>query len=134
MVHSARFGDENPPPHARTWFTEDGQPALDATGNQQDNNDDSESDDEVVIARASANLKCPMTLQYFKEPYSNTVCNHTFEKSAITDYYRQNGVHIQAFDARGRPAGLPGAKKVTCPQSGCNKVIQIYSCYQLIKA
>jgi hypothetical protein len=58
-------------------------------------------------------------LRYFEEPYSNNICPHTFEKSAIIDYVRNQGV---AFTQRGHTAPS-GPKRAKCPQSGCEQVI-----------
>lgn len=130
-VHSSRFGDEVPVPHARTWFGEDGKPkiASSTAGRRQTAVQDDDSDDDVVVSRATATLKCPLTLQYFVVPYSSKVCKHTFEKSAIKEYFDMNGKYYdQMLGPRGRPIGPQGEKKAECPLAGCQKV-----CYTMKK-
>jgi SUMO ligase MMS21 Smc5/6 complex component len=105
MVHDARYGDEGPPlPHADTWFTEQGIPALGVTETQGDN------DDDIIVDRANISIRCPLTFQQFKEPYSSKKCPHTFEKNAIQTYIRNARV-------------LRGEEKVVqCPVPGCEQV------------
>ena len=128
-------GEDAPPlPHARTWFSEDNTDLTprskrrrQANTTDNTNNDD---DDDVIIARATKNLKCPLTLQLFKEPYSNHVCNHTFEKSAILEYHQANAVAFMApSQPRGRGQRPPpgGARQVKCPQTGCEAVSYSHS-------
>lgn len=59
----------------------------------------------------------------FKEPYSNNVCNHTFEKSYFLEYFKDTAT-VFAAPGQGRPRGQPpqGTKQARCPQSGCEKV------------
>ena len=59
----------------------------------------------------------------FKEPYSNNVCNHTFEKSYFLGYFKDTAT-VFAAPGQGRPRGQPpqGTKQARCPQSGCDKV------------
>lgn len=87
-------------------------------------NDAEETDDDVVIARATTNLKCPLTLQMFEVPYSNNVCKHSFEKSAIIEYYNENAVVFGQPQQGGRRRGQApqGPKKVKCPALGCEAV------------
>jgi len=128
-VHDAlHHGPDAPPvPHANTWFPEDNADRSSGSRRRRhgDNtNDDDDDDDEVIIARATTNLKCPITLQMFKEPYSNNVCKHTFEKSAILDYHRENAVAFMPPSQRGRGQRqhAQGPKQVKCPQTGCDAV------------
>lgn len=93
-------------------------------GTQQQANDNDDSDEDIIVARASITLKCPLTVRYFVEPYSNRVCTHSFEKSAILDYIRQNSRMHQERDAHGKDVGAP-KKRVECPQAGCSKVSQV---------
>lgn len=122
-------GDDAPPvPHPSTWFPTD--PTDKAAGsrsrrlgNSTDNmNNASDEDDDVIIASATTNLKCPLTLQMFVEPYSNTVCKHTFEKAAIIAYHHDNAVAFAQPGQRRGHRAPEGPKQVKCPQLGCEAV------------
>lgn len=134
-VHEALhhyLGDNAPSvPHARTWFPEDNNAEStgtrrrrnNTTDNTNNDEDEDEDDDEIEISGATVNLKCPLTLQTFKEPYSNNVCSHTFEKFAFIDYFNGSAVHFPEPSQRGRgQQATNGPKKAKCPQSGCEKV------------
>jgi len=71
--------DNMPLPDASTWFHSDGRPNVDAEARVDD-------DDDLVVEREIIDLKCPLSLQIMTEPFSNKVCKHTFEKSAILDF------------------------------------------------
>ncbi|KAK3941663.1 zinc-finger of the MIZ type in Nse subunit-domain-containing protein [Diplogelasinospora grovesii] len=71
-------------PDPTTWFDEDGNPRVDGGGGDDD------EDDDLVVEREIIDLKCPLSLQVMKEPYSSNKCRHTFEKSAILEYLRSN--------------------------------------------
>jgi SUMO ligase MMS21 Smc5/6 complex component len=121
MIHDAQnHGEDAPPvPRANTWFPDEANsPASRRRRNNttdNTNNGDEESDDEIIIESATTNLKCCLTLQYFKEPYSTNICPHTFEKFAIVEYYDKNGTVFQG-------PGSDDKKRFKCPQSGCDKV------------
>lgn len=76
--------DQVPLPDPSTWFDEHGRPTM---GTVPDTNED----DDLVVEREIIDLKCPLSLQIMKEPYSNHKCKHTFEKSAILEFIRSNG-------------------------------------------
>ncbi|KAL2132092.1 hypothetical protein VTI74DRAFT_4215 [Chaetomium olivicolor] len=76
--------DQVPLPDPSTWFDEHGRPTKDAAA-------DANEDDDLVVEREIIDLKCPLSLQMFKEPYSNHQCKHTFEKAAIMEFIRSNG-------------------------------------------
>ncbi|KAL1841658.1 hypothetical protein VTJ49DRAFT_6764 [Mycothermus thermophilus] len=81
--HDAVHADDNVPlPDATTWFDELGRPNKGAVAND---------DDDLVVEREIIDLKCPLSLQIMKEPYSNHQCRHTFEKSAILEFLRSSG-------------------------------------------
>ncbi|KAF2995379.1 hypothetical protein E8E13_003940 [Curvularia kusanoi] len=105
VVHDARYGDEGPVlAHEDTWFNETGEPQLGVTqrrGGAYDN----DSDDDLVMDRATISTKCPITFQQLKEPYTSTKCPHTFEKTAILGMIRTSGTRF----------GPGGSKSVTCP-------------------
>ncbi|TVY84540.1 E3 SUMO-protein ligase nse2 [Lachnellula suecica] len=127
IVHDAQHpGQDAPPvPHVRTWFPEDNasqgpqsRRRNNMTDNTRNGSEVDSSDDDVVIERATTNLKCALTLQYFKEPYTNSVCNHTFEKHAIVEYHNNNGSRFG-----------PGPKVVKCPQTGCERMLELKDFY-----
>lgn len=89
-----------------------------------------DSDDDIEIAGEVQSLKCPLTLQIFKEPYSNKVCQHTFEKYAIVEYYNKNAAgEMQASQARRRPEPI-GPKTIECPVAGCSERLQLADFYE----
>jgi hypothetical protein len=112
MWHDAAVGEDGPPlPDASRWFRSDGQPVMTAVGGSGGmghgvDEDDEDMDDDIAVAREVVSLKCPLTLRYMDEPYSNRKCKHTFEKAAILDY-------------------LPARDRVQCPQTGCSEVCAI---------
>ena len=122
-VHDACHQGENAPPvpHASTWFDDDTSSSSRRVRNSTDNtnNADEDSDEEVIIQSETRNLKCPLTLQYFIEPYSNNKCKHTFEKAAILDYHQKNAVAFMPSTQRGQRTG---PRQIKCPQTGCEKV------------
>ncbi|KAK4201068.1 zinc-finger of the MIZ type in Nse subunit-domain-containing protein [Triangularia verruculosa] len=102
--HDAMHPDnEIPLPDPSTWFDEHGNPVKGAGG--------AEEDDELVVEREIVDLKCPLSLQTFKAPYSNHKCKHTFEKDAIMDFIRTSG------------------GKAQCPVPGCSKELTITDLY-----
>jgi hypothetical protein len=60
--------------------------------------DDEEDEDDLAVKGGTVDLKCPITLQLFKDPYASTVCSHVFDKSAIQDTF---------------------SSKSDCPMPGC---------------
>ncbi|KAK3303508.1 zinc-finger of the MIZ type in Nse subunit-domain-containing protein [Chaetomium strumarium] len=83
--HSALHQDNGKVlPDASKWFGKDGRPRMTVE-------DAADEDDELVVEREILDLKCPLSLQRFKEPYSNHQCKHTFEKDAIMQFIRDNG-------------------------------------------
>lgn len=76
--------DQIPLPDPSTWFDEHGRPTKDAVAGANE-------DDDLVVEREIIDLKCPLSLQIMKEPYSNHQCRHTFEKMAIMEFIQNNG-------------------------------------------
>lgn len=89
--------DQVPLPDASTWFDEHGRPTKGVAAGAN-------GDEDLVVEREIIDLKCPLSLQVMKEPYSNHQCKHTFEKSAIIEFIR----------------GSNGTAR--CPVFGCSKV------------
>ncbi|GAB1315753.1 Zinc-finger of the MIZ type in Nse subunit-domain-containing protein [Madurella fahalii] len=75
--------DQVPLPDASTWFDEQGRPTKGVAA-------DADEDEDLVVEREIIDLKCPLSLQIMKEPYSNHQCKHTFERSAIIEFIRSN--------------------------------------------
>ncbi|CEI60620.1 hypothetical protein FVEN_g9898 [Fusarium venenatum] len=98
LWHDAAAGEEGPPlPDASRWFTQDGEPVMDAAAGAAD-----DDDDDIAVAREIISINCPLTLQPMKDPYTNRNCKHTFEKSALLEY-------------------LPMRGESQCPQAGCSQ-------------
>ncbi|KAJ9151354.1 E3 SUMO-protein ligase nse2 [Pleurostoma richardsiae] len=104
--------NEVPLPDATTWFEDSGRSRAKGKGRGRGRktqaNDD---DDDIVVEREVISYTCPLTLMPFKEPYSNKLCKHTFEKDAILGMIRQShGV-------------------VRCPQTGCSQTLRASDFY-----
>jgi hypothetical protein len=113
MVHDAQYGDDGPQlPRKETWFTETGSPAPGITATQGD-----DDEDDLMVDRATISIKCPITLQKFKDPVTSSKCPHSFEKSAIMDMIRGSSSRLGGEGARGK-----GNKCVECPVTGCDQV------------
>lgn len=113
-MHDAKYPGEDAPPleKASRWFPQD----KNAGGANNTLNSEDEEDDDLVISGGTTNLKCPLSLQQFSEPYSSDICTHTFEKSAIIEYINSGTVY----------AG--GEKQKGCPVFGCDKVSFVNFC------
>ncbi|KAF1829292.1 hypothetical protein BDW02DRAFT_473085, partial [Decorospora gaudefroyi] len=109
IVHHAKFGDGPMLGHEDTWFTENGSPAPGITDSTQ--RGDFDDDDDIVVDRATISIRCPITYQQFKDPYTSNKCPHTFEKNAILDMIR------------GGPHKIDGHRAVECPVSGCSHML-----------
>ncbi|KAL2069603.1 hypothetical protein VTL71DRAFT_14282 [Oculimacula yallundae] len=122
ILHDAQNPNNNANvPHPSTWFPEenDGGPGgrrrRNNTTDNTNNGGDSDSEDEVIIASASESLKCPLTLQYFKYPVTNSKCKHTIDREALADYHRTEGRVYQ---------GTNNNQKVAkCPTTGCDAML-----------
>ncbi len=102
--HDAQHqNDEIPLPDATRWFDQSGEPIIqlfdEATAEQAE-----DEDDDLVVEREVRSFKCPLSLQWIQEPYSNRKCPHTFDKANILGYLK--GSHGTA----------------NCPVAGCNRV------------
>lgn len=67
------------------------------------NNNDGDDDDELQIEGGKIDLKCPITLQLFKDPYMSKKCGHTYDAEAIKTTF---GTHGQICPTPGCPASL----------------------------
>lgn len=119
-------GEGAPPvPHASTWFTALETPeGRNKRPRTSTDNEDGESDEEedVIIAGATRDLTCPLTLQMFVEPYSNNICPHSYEKATIIEYLHENGVAFAPQNQRRGQRTAQGPKQVQCPTVGCEAV------------
>ncbi|KAF2713750.1 hypothetical protein K504DRAFT_424646 [Pleomassaria siparia CBS 279.74] len=112
MAHDARYGDDGPTmPRPETWFTERGSPAPGVTATQNGN----DSDDDIVLDKATVSTKCPLTLQRFRDPVTSSKCPHSFEKGPIVDMIRTSTATLSG-GVRGH-----GVKCVQCPVPGCDQ-------------
>lgn len=97
LWHDAVHGDDGKPlPDASKWFGQNG-------GEEEE-----DDDDELVIAGEQLDIHCPLSMAVMQDPYTSSVCKHTFEKNSITQFLTNQ----------------PG-RRARCPQTGCNKVCGI---------
>ncbi|KAL0941817.1 chromosomal organization and DNA repair protein [Colletotrichum truncatum] len=97
LWHDAVHGDTGAPlPNAKRWFDDAGNPVMPRTvsGDSQDVKNEGEGaeddeDEDVVIAGEVRDYRCPLSMQEYKEPYSNRMCSHTYEKEWIVDMLRK---------------------------------------------
>jgi hypothetical protein len=113
MVHDAQYGDDGPQlPRKETWFTETGSPAPGITATQGD-----DDEDDIMVDKATISIKCPITLQKFKDPVTSSKCPHSFERTAIMDMIRGSSNRLGGDGVRGQ-----GNRCVECPVTGCDQV------------
>lgn len=95
--------------------------------------DEDEEDDMQMTYATTRTLKCPLTMRTLQKPVKSRLCPHTFEKSAIVQYIRSNGVTerqyrlangirmptVAAAATAGRGRGNRGAQRsATSTQAG----------------
>lgn len=139
LLHeSSNYGADAPPlPPSSTWFPSENahgaaaggrrrrQATTDNTGNGAD------SDDELVFAGAVSSLKCPLTLQTFRAPYSNQRCRHTFEKGALLEMFESGAtVFHGGSQARGGRERGAGVRRLMCPSAGCEAMLELGDFYE----
>jgi hypothetical protein len=73
-------------PHPSTWFDAQGRPNM--RGAAAGGDDD---DEDLVIEREVRSFRCELSLGPITEPYTSRVCHHTFQKSAVVEFMRNNG-------------------------------------------
>lgn len=94
LWHDAVHGaDGKPLPDASKWFSQNG------------GEDEGDDDDDLIVAEEHLDIHCPLSMVVMQDPYTSTVCKHTFEKDSIVQFLRT------------KPGG-----RARCPQTGCNKV------------
>ncbi|KAH9876573.1 hypothetical protein J1614_003704 [Plenodomus biglobosus] len=119
VVHDAKYGDAGPPlGHEDTWFTDTRSPAPGITDATQD------SDDDLIVDKATISTRCPLTYQRFREPWTSTKCPHTFEKNAILEMIRGSANRVPAPGGGGSGGGARALEKVVeCPIQGCSQML-----------
>ncbi|KAK0743322.1 hypothetical protein B0T18DRAFT_414994 [Schizothecium vesticola] len=73
-------------PHPSTWFDAQGRPNM--RGAAAGGDDD---DEDLVIEREVRSFRCELSLGPITEPYTSRVCHHTFQKSAVVEFMKNNG-------------------------------------------
>ncbi|GAA5908597.1 hypothetical protein JCM6882_003688 [Rhodosporidiobolus microsporus] len=73
----------------------------------RDDADEEESDDEIEVGAQQLNYQCPITLAVLEDPYTSTVCPHSFSNAAIRELLRTQGNSIK------------------CPVAGCSKTLTL---------
>ena len=102
--HDARHPEDDVPlPDASRWFGPDGEPVIETTKVAVDDEDE---DDDLVVGRQVRSLKCPLSLQTIKEPFTSSKCSHSFDKANILDFIKSSG------------------GRARCPVAGCDQVSQ----------
>lgn len=130
-VHDASHHGANAPPlpPSSAWFPSAAEAGAQGRSRRGAGNGE-ESDEDLVFAGAVSSLKCPLTLKLFEVPYSNRVCRHTFEKSALLEMFERGAtVFYENSQARGRNRG-PGVRKLKCPSSGCDVMLELGEFYE----
>ncbi|KAI1458676.1 zinc-finger of the MIZ type in Nse subunit-domain-containing protein [Annulohypoxylon moriforme] len=89
-------GDGKPLPDASRWFGQNG------------GEDEEDDDEDLVIEGEQLDIHCPLSMAVMQDPYTSSVCKHTFEKNSITQFLNSQ----------------PG-RRARCPQTGCNKEVSI---------
>ncbi|PQE27816.1 chromosomal organization and dna repair protein [Rutstroemia sp. NJR-2017a WRK4] len=113
VVHDAQHPEADAPALGKesTWFPQDQTSGSGAGATAES------SDDDIEIQREVKDLKCPLTLMPFRHPYTNGVCNHSFEKEAIIEYHGNSAVLRD------------GVRVVKCPAVGCENMISLKDMY-----
>ncbi|KFY66484.1 hypothetical protein V496_02055 [Pseudogymnoascus sp. VKM F-4515 (FW-2607)] len=131
-VHDASHHGTNAPPlpPSSAWFPSAAEAGAQGRSRRGAADNGEESDEDLVFAGAVSSLKCPLTLKLFEVPYSNHVCRHTFEKSALLEMFERGAtVFYENSQARGRNRG-PGVRKLKCPSSGCDVMLELGEFYE----
>lgn len=97
-IHDSKYPgqagqDDVPVPHETMWFaTEEGRQTENevvsgvATGDADD--------DELQVDHVVIRIRCPFTLQIFKDPVTSKKCPHSFERSAFYDVLKTTDKHL----------------------------------------
>ncbi|KAF7293608.1 SP-RING-type domain-containing protein [Mycena indigotica] len=88
--------------------TEDAMPPMTDFIPREDG-DESDDDDEIIIGGVSQDYKCPLLMTTLSDPYTSTVCKHSYSGSAIKEYFSKK-------------------QKEKCPAAGCSKQLTLAQC------
>ncbi|GAA6019039.1 hypothetical protein JCM11491_002498 [Sporobolomyces phaffii] len=66
-----------------------------------------DSDEELEIGAQSTDFRCPLTASILEDPYTSSVCPHSYSGEAIKEYIRTN------------------SGQVACPVAGCSKKLTL---------
>lgn len=149
---SKNHGEHQPPlPDPSMWFAaQEGraqarntQRSTQQSATAEDDEQDEEpsnlhnEDTEIQMTSDVRSMKCPLTMRYFEEPMTSTLCPHSFEKNAILTFIRESNKHLpltaeqEAQLNERHPRGKPGRAQaeglmisrnprcVQCPVPGC---------------
>ncbi|KAJ7212225.1 hypothetical protein GGX14DRAFT_361863 [Mycena pura] len=72
--------------------------------------DESDDDEDVVMGGITQEYKCPLTMTPLQDPYTSSVCKHSFSGEAIKDLFK----------------GKIGPQR--CPAAGCSKKYTLAMC------
>lgn len=85
-----------------------------------------DEDTEIGVVAERISTKCPLTIQYFKDPVTSDVCHHSYERSAILDFLKTSNEFMPMTEDQQRElAGLTGqqlarkSRKVRTPRVHC---------------
>jgi E3 SUMO-protein ligase NSE2 len=117
-IHGAYNPSEDAPPlpHARTWFPDDANALNPTQGGAAGESDD----EDFEVTGVKRDLKCPLTLQYFKDPVTSDQCPHSFEKMAISELIGRSNLRTGGGSRRNM-----GERMERCPVSGCEKMLAL---------
>lgn len=155
MLWDSKHPGEQPPPlpDPSMWFAahegrgqgRNTQPSTQRSATAVDDDDHNDTlsnsamdeDTEIQMTSDVRSVKCPLTVRYFEEPMTSTLCPHSFEKAAILAFIRNSDKHLpltadQETQLNTRhPRGSKGRtqaehymlnrnpKCVQCPVPGC---------------
>ena len=125
-----------PLPAPALWFAREENPTAILSQPDADHNAAAPAeDDDLAVAAERVSLKCPITLQQFRDPVTSDACKHSFERTAIFDMLKMSTEH-EPFTAtqqqqlsqlsrneRHRHENKMRIKRVRCPDSGCRQFI-----------
>ena len=131
----AQHPTENAPPlpAPALWFAREEDPSNGPTGTQDEDDVMDGDDTDLVLATERISLKCPITLQHYRDPVTSSICNHSFERTAIFDMLKVSTDHVPFTPTqtaeltqlsraeRARRENAMKLQRVRCPTSGCDK-------------
>ena len=130
-------GAAAPLPAPALWFAREENPSttLSQPQRSQSNLHTTDDDDDLAIAAERVSLKCPITLRYYSDPVTSTICKHSFDRTPILDMLKTSDAYVPFTPtqqaelsqlSRGQRAAQENRmciKRVRCPDAGCNQFI-----------